>query len=77
MVFQPPSGRYSKSLFTRWSGRFDVPSSASFTTLFVFPVAPVTPTALAVPDRPAPNAAAAVRPARSLVRNPIPLILIN
>ena len=24
MVFQPPSGRYSKSLFIRWSDSFDV-----------------------------------------------------
>ena len=57
------------------------PSSESFTTLFVVPVVsaitPVVSTALAVPVRPAPNAAAAVRPAISLVRNPIPLILIN
>ena len=31
MVFQPPSGRYSKSLFTRWSGRFDVSSAVAAT----------------------------------------------
>ena len=75
MVFHPPSGRYSKSPLTRWSGRFDVSSAVAATT----PSAP--PDALvvvpAVPVRPTPNVDAATRPARSLTRNPIPLILIN
>ena len=39
--------------------------------------APAASTALAVPARPAPNVDAATKPAISLVRNPIPLILIN